>query len=102
MAVRAFQIVKRQQNQLGFMISAACFIVLLVNCTEGILMNSGYCPVSSMQLPFLSQGACTAIVYAAMIGLLLSIYRNERIVTDKMIELHRRRRLKISVKLEKR
>lgn len=100
--VRAFQIVKRQQNQLGFMISAACFIVLLVNCTEGILMNSGYCPVSSMQLPFLSQGACTAIVYAAMIGLLLSIYRNERIVTDKMIELHRRRRLKISVKLEKR
>lgn len=50
----------------------------------------------------LSQGACTAIVYAAMIGLLLSIYRNERIVTDKMIELHRRRRLKISVKLEKR
>lgn len=100
--VRAFRIVKRQHNQLGFMISAACFIVLLVNCTEGILMNSGYWPVSSMQLPFLSQGACTAIVYAVMIGLLLSIYRNERIVTDKMIESRRGWRMKINLKLEKR
>lgn len=100
--VRAFQIVRRQRNQLGFMISAACFTVLFVNCAEGILMNSGYYPVSSMQLPFLSQGACTAITYAVIIGLLLSIHRNERIVTDQMMERHRGWRLKVNVRLEKR
>lgn len=100
--VRAFQIVRRQKNQLGFMISAGCFIVLLINCLEGILINSGHYPVSSMQLPFVSQGACTAITYAAIIGLLLSVYRNERIVTDKTIERRCRWRLKINVKLEKR
>ncbi len=100
--VRAFQIVRYQKNQLGFIISAGCFIVLLVNCLEGVLINSGYYLVSSMQFPFVSQGACTAITYAAIIGLLLSIHRNERIITDKMIERRRGWRLKINVKLEKR
>ncbi len=99
--IRAFQIVRRQRNQLGFMIAAACFVVLFANCTEGILMNSGYYLISSMQFPFLSQGACTAITYAAIIGLLLSIYRNERIVTQEPSE-QRGWRLKVNIKLEKR
>ena len=35
----AFRIVKRQKNQLGFMISAACFMVFLDNCVEGHTAN---------------------------------------------------------------
>lgn len=100
--MRAFRIVRRQHNQFGFMISAACLTVLFMNCAQGVLMNSGYYLISSMQLPFVSQGACTAITYAVLIGLLLSIYRNERIVTDKMAESRGGWKLKINVKLEKR
>lgn len=80
--VHAFRIVRRQKNQLGFMVSAACFLVFLDNCVEGILINSGFYPVTSLQFPFLSSGVGATITYAVMIGLLLSIYRNEKIVTD--------------------
>lgn len=80
--VHAFSIVRRQKNQLGFMIAAACFVVFLDNCVEGILINSGYYPVTSLQVPFLSYGAGATITYAVLVGLLLSIHRNEKILTD--------------------
>lgn len=80
--VHAFSIVKRQKNQLGFMIAAACFMVFLDNCVEGILINSGYYPVTSLQVPFLSYGAGATVTYAVLVGLLLSIHRNEKILTD--------------------
>ncbi len=80
--IHVFGIVKRQKNQLGFMIAAGCFMVVLDNCVEGILINSGYYPVTSLQLPFLSFGVGSTITYAILIGLLLSIYRNEKIITD--------------------
>lgn len=98
-AIRAFRIVRNQKNQLGFMISAACFMVFLVNCLEGALMNTGYYPVTSIQLPFVSYGACTAMTYAILIGLLLSVHRNERIISDGTM---RRPVWRLSIKLEKR
>lgn len=64
------------------MISAACFMVFLDNCVEGILINTGCFPVTSVQLPFLSYGVGSTVTYAVFIGLLLSIHRNEKIVTD--------------------
>ena len=42
LSIRAFQIVKRQKNQIGLMLSAACFMVILLNCLEGVLSNTGY------------------------------------------------------------
>ncbi len=80
--IHAFGIVRRQKNQLGFMISTACFMVFLDNCVEGILINTGCFPVTSVQLPFLSFGVGSTITYAVFVGLLLSIHRNEKIVTD--------------------
>ena len=97
--IRALQIVKRQKSQLGFMISVACLMVFLVNCLEGVLINTGYCPVSSMQLPFVSFGACTGVTYAVLIGLLLSVHRNEKIITD---ETACRPAWRLSIKWEKR
>lgn len=98
-AVRAFQIAGRQKNQLGFMLSAASFMVILLNCLEGVLINTGYCFVSSMQFPFVSYDMCTGITYAALTGLLLSIHRNERILTDETIQ---RPTWRLTVKWEKR
>ncbi len=98
--LRAFQIVRRQKNQLGFIISAACFLVLLFNCMEGILINTGYYPVSSQQLPFVSYGGCTAVTYAALVGLLLSVCRNERVITSEAAV--QRPVWRLSIKWEKR
>lgn len=96
---RALQIVKRQKNQLGFMLSVASFMVILMNCLEGVLINTGYFPVSSMQFPFVTYSACTGMTYAVLIGLLLSIYRNERILTDETLQ---RPAWRLTVKWERR
>lgn len=98
-AVRAFQIARRQKNQLGFMLSAASFMVILLNCLEGVLINTGYYLVSAMQFPFVSYSASTGITYAVLIGLLLSVYRNERILTDGT---RQRPTWRLTVKWEKR
>lgn len=99
LSIRAFQIVRRQKNQLGFMLSASCFMVILLNCMEGVLINTGYYPVGNIQFPFVSCNACTGITYAVMIGLLLSIYRHERIITE---ETWKRSMWRLTVKWEKR
>lgn len=78
--IHAFWIVRRQRNQLGFMLSAACLLVFAVNCAEGVLVNTGRYPVTSIQLPFVSYGTGTTLTYAVFIGLLLSIHRHEKIV----------------------
>lgn len=98
--IHAFRIVRQQKNQLGFMLSAACFMVFLVNCVEGVLINGGYFPSMEVQLPFLSYGIGAMVTYAVFIGLLLSIYRNEKIVTDQAVTGGSYWRL--VVKLEKR
>ena len=98
--IHAFRVVRRQKNQLGFMVAAACFMVLLDNCVEGILINTGYYPVTSLQMPFLSSGVGATITYAVLIGLLLSIYRNEKIITDYVVTSRPIWRLR--VKFEKR
>ncbi len=99
--VRAYHIVRRQKNQLGFMLAAACFMIFVVNCLEGILISTGYYPATGgIQLPFVSYGQGTAITYAALTGLLLSLYRNERIITDNAVV--RRPAWRLSIRLEKR
>lgn len=98
-AVRAFQIARRQKNQLGFMLSVASFMVILLNCLEGVLINTGYYLVSAMQFPFVSYSMGTGITYAVLIGLLLSVYRNERIFTD---ETRQRPIWRLTIKWEKR
>lgn len=97
--VHAFRIVKQQKNQLGFMISAACFMVFLFSCVEGVLISGGYYPVTSVQFPFLSSGVGATITYAVFIGLLLSIYRNEKIITDQAVA--GRPAWRLNIKLEK-
>lgn len=98
--IRAFNITRRQKNQLGLMVSAACSLILFVNCCEGLFINAGMYPATSLYLPFLSYGASPTLTYAVLIGLLLSVHRNEKIVTDAALknqpEWH------FSIKLERR
>lgn len=75
LAYRALHIVRRQKNQLGMILSAACFLLVLFNCTTGVLMNFGLLPIGSLQFPFLSRGGSATIMYAVIIGLLMSCKR---------------------------
>lgn len=98
--MRAMKIVRCQKNQLGFLVSASCFLVLSANCFEGIMVNLGLCPITTVSIPFLTYGGSAVLVYAVFIGLLMSVHRYEKVITADTYEYHRKWR--ISVRLEKR
>ena len=71
----SLHIVRRQKNQLGMILSAACFLLIVFNCTTGIFMNFGLLPLGSLQFPFLCKGGSGTVMYAVIIGLLMSCNR---------------------------
>jgi len=74
-AYRALNIVKHQRNQFGLIMSVACFLLVIFNCITGVLMNFGLWPMSTLQFPFLTRGGSGTIMYAVIIGLLMSCRR---------------------------
>ena len=84
--LRAIHIVYRQKNQLGVLVSLACFLELGVNCVEGVLISVGLFPITTAAIPFLTHGGSTVLVYAVLIGLLFSVHRREKILTQEVME----------------
>lgn len=97
---RAGKIVYGQKNQLGFLVSMACMMVIFLNCVEGVLINVGWFPVTTTFIPFLVYGGCGTLVYAVLIGLLLGVHRYEKVYTEETYVSQPRWR--VSWKLEKR
>jgi len=95
--LRSYKIVKAQKNQLGWMVSVSCLLIMICVCAEGILMNFGWFPITSIQVPFISYGGSATLTYAVLIGLLMSCHRYENIVTDTMIKRKPGWHLKVSL-----
>lgn len=97
---RAVKIVCGQKNQLGFLVSIACMMVIFLNCLEGILVNAGLFPTTSTLIPFLAYGGSAALMYAVLIGLLLGVHRYEKVYTEETYLDQPRWR--VNLKIEKR
>ncbi|MBP3458653.1 MAG: FtsW/RodA/SpoVE family cell cycle protein [Lachnospiraceae bacterium] len=83
---KVFHISFRQKNQLGFIISISCGGLLLIKSLNYLISNLGFYSVfSQMSMPFLSYGLGNAIVNGVLVGLLLSVYRNTNIISEKNI-----------------
>lgn len=80
---RAVKIVYGQKNQLGFQVSMACMLVICLNCVEGILVNVGLFPTATTLIPFLTYGGSATLMYAVLFGLLLGVYRYEKVYTEE-------------------
>ncbi|MEZ3447693.1 MAG: FtsW/RodA/SpoVE family cell cycle protein [Lachnospiraceae bacterium] len=80
---RAVKIVYGQKNQLGFLVSMACMLVICLNCVEGILVNAGLFPTTITLIPFLAYGGSATLMYAVLFGLLLGVYRYEKVYTEE-------------------
>lgn len=100
--LRAFLIMYAQKNQLGFLVSMSCFLVITLNCVEGFLVSFGILPLTTTTLPFLTRGASTAFVYAVFIGLILSVHRYEKVLTAECYASPREPKWKLCVKIERR
>ncbi len=83
LVLRAVKIVYSQKNQLGFLVSMACMMVIFLNCLEGTLVNVGLFPFTNISMPFLAYGGSASFVYAVLIGLLLGVHRYEKVYTEE-------------------
>ncbi|MDE6363431.1 MAG: permease prefix domain 1-containing protein [Lachnospiraceae bacterium] len=100
--VRAFLIMCAQKNQLGFLVSMSCFLVIFLNCVEGFLVSFAMLPLTTTTLPFLTRGASTAFVYAVFIGLILSVHRYEKVLTAECCASPHEPKWKLCIKVERR
>ncbi|MDE7323571.1 MAG: FtsW/RodA/SpoVE family cell cycle protein [Lachnospiraceae bacterium] len=98
-AVGVMKIVQSQKNQLGMLVSASCFLVFVANCLEGILVNLGLCPMTTVSIPFITFGGSVTLVYSILIGLILSVHRYEKVIPSRSAAQSPKWR--ISVKLER-
>ena len=69
LVLRAVKIVYGQKNQLGFLVSMACMLVIFLNGLEGILVNVGLFPYTSVMVPFLTRGGSATLLYSVLTGM---------------------------------
>lgn len=71
----------RQKNQSGMMMGLGCSLVFLIQAAEYILVNLSLLPVSGLYFPLISYGGSGMLQTCILLGILLSIYRYENIVS---------------------
>lgn len=75
----------RQTNQLGMIMGMGCSVVFLVELLLYLIGNLGLLPGVSY-CPFLGYGGTGIIITYILLGILLSIYRYERVAAEVKIE----------------
>lgn len=83
---KAFRLSFKQKNQMGSMIGLSCAFLLFVKSILYLFSNIAVFNIfAQMSMPFLSYGLGNAVVNGVLVGLLLSVYRNTDIVSEKSI-----------------
>lgn len=90
---KIFKISFMQKNQLGMIMGCACGLVYSIQVLTYVLQNIGLFPTTAtIFLPLFSFGATGTIVSYILLGILLSIYRYQSIISTKVAK---RRRIKL-------
>lgn len=106
---KAFRIAKVQKSYLGYMVGMACTLIFLVetffNIGNNLIFTRFQFLISQQTLPFISGGARNIIFSYAIVGFLLSVYRNSELVSERTNQkkksfLHRKRDFIPSMKSE--
>lgn len=77
-----FCVVRRQKNQLGYIVSLGCVLFLSFETLMYIGMNFGFVPMGAMYMPFFSNGGSYLIISYFYMGLILSVCRNSSVVKN--------------------
>lgn len=92
---RLFYLALHQKNQLGMIVGLGCSFSLTMEILKYFLMNFGIIPMTNGFLPLFSYGGSVTIVSFIFIGILLSIYRNQNLISE-----NRPKRFRIRLKIE--
>ena len=92
---KAYQMARIQKSHLGYLVAMACSISFFVQFLFYYAANLGFYRIimlfSQITLPFLSSGLRNTVYSYLIAGLLLSVYRNTNLVSDRMIKQKKRR-----------
>lgn len=80
LAAKAFQIAFSQTNRLGMMMGLGSGLVLFANTLLNIFENMGLLPTTMTFLPFFSYTGTGIVVSYILTGIVLSVYRYQRIL----------------------
>lgn len=80
---KIFHLSLKQKNQQGMILGIACGLIFTVQIAEYVLMNLGLIPGTTVFLPMFSYGGTGTVVAYILLGLLLSIYRYQNLVTER-------------------
>lgn len=84
---KAFRLSFKQKNQMGSIIGLSCAFLLFVKSILYLFSNIAVFNVfAQMSMPFLSYGLGNTVVNGVLTGLLLSVYRNTDIISEKSIK----------------
>lgn len=72
----------RLQSRAGKLLALSALLPLLLQAGLYLLFNLGWSPLGPLSLPFLSYGMGYLAVNAALVGVLLSVFRMDRLLRD--------------------
>jgi len=78
--IRMFATAAKIRNGYGFYLSLAACAILAVQFITGILVNLNLLPPSGVYIPFVSYGGAGYIVSMALVGLILSAWRRNKLI----------------------
>lgn len=76
--------IHRQKNQIGQVIGFGCMMVLAVETVRNLFNNFGFYTLSTGGLPFFSYGQCHTLAVYTLLGVLLSIYRYQDLIWERL------------------
>ena len=82
LVMKIFRISLEQKNQLGMIMGLGCSLVFGLQSAEFILVNLTILPPAGVYFPLISFGGSGMIHTCILLGLLLSIYRYENVVSE--------------------
>lgn len=88
----------RQKGMLGFLLSLAAVLILGMEAAGYVIYNLGFGFFGVLALPFLSYGGRYMVVNLALAGLLMSVFREERLPQAQKRETPRLRRKWITLR----
>jgi cell division protein FtsW (lipid II flippase) len=92
--IRGFCLTFKQKSFLGFLVSLAVMITLTFETCNYIAWNLGFMLTSPITLPLISYGNVALCIHLFLIGIMLSVFRSDFIVSDTRLNYHKRNFIK--------
>lgn len=88
--LRMFMTIRKVKTDYGFYLSLSACVILSAQFIINILMNFGLLPVTSINMPFVSYGGTGYIISMALVGIILSVWRRNNLVSNIKTPLQKR------------